>query len=236
MTTICLEPNSRGWLQFPILASRPDIAHFACTRQEAPALQSALGVQRIYLSRQIHSDRIALVNGHTGELIGYDALVCAESRICLGISTADCVPILLYAPDKRVIAAIHAGWRSSVMQIARATVRFMADQFGCEPRLMLAGIAPSIGWEAFEVGEEVPQAFLRAGINISLFHRINPASGKSHIDLKNANYLQLRSAGLLSENIQSSDACTFSDEDLFASARRQGADCPRMISGIMLKA
>ena len=233
MKTIRLDANRHGWLRFPILASQPDVSHFATTQQDASALQSALRVQRIYLSRQIHSNRIAIVSGRTGELNGYDALVAAEAGICVGVSTADCVPILLYAPDKRVVAAVHAGWRSAVLQIASATVGLMVKTFGCNPGLMLAGIAPAIGSEAFEVGSEVPDAFIGSGVDINSFHYIDPASGKSHINLKIANYNQLRAAGLADENIQVADACTFSS-DAFTSARRQGADCRRMISGIMI--
>ncbi|MDR2495718.1 MAG: polyphenol oxidase family protein [Tannerellaceae bacterium] len=236
MRTTSLEDYPRGWLRFPSLAARPEITHFACTLQEAPALQEALKARRLHLSRQIHSNRIAIVDSRTGELHGFDALVSAEAGICVGVSTADCVPVLLYAPDRRVVAAVHAGWRSTVGQIARATAALMADTFGCEPALMLAGIAPAIGCEAFEVGPEVPEAFLSAGIDISSFHFRNPTSGKSHIDLKRANYNQLLSAGLAACNIAVADACTFGDAATFSSARRQGTDCRRMLSGIMLRA
>ena len=232
MKTISLKPGPDNRLQFPIPASRPEITHFVTSQQSVDALQTALHIPRLYKSRQVHSNRIAIVTRSTGELNGFDALIAATPGIGIAISTADCVPILLYAPDRRVVAAVHAGWRSSVLQIARLTVEQMSNDFGCNPRLMLAGIAPSIGPEAFEVGEEVPNAFRNAGINITPFHYINPASGKSHIDLKLANFLQLTAAGLDEENIEVADACTFTDHS-FLSARRLGVDCGRMLTGII---
>jgi YfiH family protein len=234
LKTISLKPGPGNRLQFPALSARRGIAHFVAAQQNAATIRAELRIPRLYASRQIHSNRIAIVTPSTGELDGFDALVTATPGIGIAVSTADCVAILLYSPDRCVIAAVHAGWRGSALQIAKATVRLMSSAFGCDPRLILAGIAPSIGPAAFEVGEEVPNAFRNAGINISPFHYINPTSGKSHIDLKLANFIQLTEAGLACENIETSNACTFANHD-FLSARRLGVDCGRMLTGAVLK-
>ena len=94
---------------------------------------------------------------------GVDALVTDVPDVCIAVSTADCVPVLLYAPDVKAVAAVHAGWRGTVLRIAGKTVRILMDEYGADPRLMKAGIAPSIGPEAFEVGEEVVDAFREVG-------------------------------------------------------------------------
>ena len=79
---------------------------------------------------------------------GVDALVTDVPEVCIAVSTADCVPVLLYAPDVKAVAAVHAGWRGTVLRIAGKTVRILMDEYGADPRLMKAGIAPSIGPEA----------------------------------------------------------------------------------------
>lgn len=114
---------------------------------------------------------------------GKDALVTNIPGICIAVSTADCVPVLVYAPDKKVVAAIHAGWRGTVKQIVAKTIRCMADRYSCDPALMMAGIAPSISKEAFEVGEEVVDAFRETRVDMNRIMERNAQTGKAHIDL-----------------------------------------------------
>ena len=114
------------------------------------------GVKNLVIDRAF----LALSEGERRvRLEGIDALVTDIPGCCICISTADCVPVLLYDKAHQAIAAIHAGWRGTVLRIAGKTVRILMDEYGADPRLMKAGIAPSIGPEAFEVGEEVVDAF-----------------------------------------------------------------------------
>ena len=110
---------------------------------------------------------------------GVDALVTDVPEVCIAVSTADCVPVLLYAPDVKAVAAVHAGWRGTVLRIAGKTVRILMDEYGADPRLMKAGIAPSIGPEAFEVGEEVVDAFREAGFEMSCILKRDADTGKA---------------------------------------------------------
>lgn len=77
------------------------------------------------------------------------------------VLAADCVPVLMYDPRVRVIAAVHAGWRGTVGRITAKTVERMREEFGCDPRDVIVGIGPSIGPCCFEVGEEVVEAARR---------------------------------------------------------------------------
>lgn len=170
------------------------------------------------------------------KLVGIDALVTDIPDVCIVVTTADCVPVLLYAPDKKVVAAVHAGWRGTVGCIAANCVKMMVSEYGCDPKVMRAGIGPSISQSAFEVGEELVEAFRKFGQEkLSLLVERHPVTGKNHIDLWKANSLQLQGEGLVSANIEVAGMCTFSNEELFFSARRQGIKCGRMLSGIMLK-
>ena len=131
---------------------------------------------------------------------------------------------------------MHAGWRGTVGCIAANCVKMMVSEYGCDPKVMRAGIGPSISQSAFEVGEELVEAFRKFGQEkLSLLVERHPVTGKSHIDLWKANSLQLQGEGLVSANIEVAGMCTFSNEELFFSARRQGIKCGRMLSGIMLK-
>lgn len=168
-------------------------------------------------------------------LEGVDALVTDVPGICVAVATADCVPVLLYAPDKKVVAAIHAGWRGTVQQLVVKTVRFMTDQYQASPASMLAGIGPAIGRDAFEVGDEVPNAFREAGIDLSQLLSRNPETGKAHIDLWEANRLQLLAAGVPTNQIEVSGICTYTHHTDFFSARRLGINSGRILSGIFIQ-
>ena len=115
-----------------------------------------------------------------------DALVTNVAGQCLCVSTADCVPVLCYDARRRAVAAIHAGWRGTVARIVEHTLRLMADVYGTDGRDVHACIGPSISPEAFEVGDEVWQAFRDSGFPMG---RIAHRCGKWHIDLWEANRL-----------------------------------------------
>ena len=95
-------------------------------------------------------------------LQGIDALITRERSICLCISTADCIPILLYDQRHRAIAAVHAGWRGTVNRIVRHTLERMQTLYATEGKDVQAVIGPGISLAAFEVGEEVYEAFRAA--------------------------------------------------------------------------
>ena len=139
-------------------------------RANRKLLSDAIGIptERIFAPFQVHGAEIRSIEPSFLSLPleeqqlymhGVDALVTDVPEVCIAVSTADCVPVLLYAPDVKAVAAVHAGWRGTVLRIAGKTVRILMDEYGADPRLMKAGIAPSIGPEAFEVGEEVVDAF-----------------------------------------------------------------------------
>ena len=196
-------------------------------------LSDAIGIseERIFVPFQIHGAEIRPIGASFLSLSleeqllymhGVDALVTDVQEVCIAVSTADCVPVLLYAPDVKAVAAVHAGWRGTVLRIAGKTVRFLVDEYGADPCLMKAGIAPSIGPDAFEVGEEVVDAFREAGFEMQRILKRNVNTGKAHIDLWEANRLQLLAEGLSAMNIELADICTYTHCDDFFSARRLG--------------
>lgn len=164
-------------------------------------------------------------------LEGVDALVTDLPRYCLCISTADCVPVLLYDDRKQVVAAVHAGWRGTVARIVAHTLDVMHERYACEGADIRAVIGPSISLKAFEVGEEVYQAFREAKFDME---RIARREDKWHIDLWEANRVQLLAGGVKAEHIEVAGICTYFNNDHYFSARRQGILSGRILSGIMM--
>ncbi|MEG1748502.1 MAG: peptidoglycan editing factor PgeF [Tannerellaceae bacterium] len=218
-------------------------------RQNRERICEALNmpIESLFAPYQVHGSVIrmldeAFINESAEQqavaLHGVDALITDIPGVCVAVSTADCVPVLLYAPDQRVVAAIHAGWRGTVRQIVAQTVACMVECYACNPACMLAGIGPSISQEAFEVGEEVADAFRQLARNMNVDEQqlisLNLFTGKAHIDLWETNRLQLLANGLKPENIEVSAICTYTQCADFFSARRLGVQSGRVMSGIRI--
>lgn len=170
-------------------------------------------------------------------LYGVDALVTKERGLFICVTTADCVPILLYDNKQEVIASIHAGWKGTVNRIVENTVREMTSRFGTLPQDIKAGIGPSISQTNYEVGDEVIEQFNNNGFNLSdeKVCKKSVVTSKYHIDLKEINRIELIRLGVFDENIEKTHLCTFDKEELFFSARRQTTHSGRMLTGIKLK-
>ena len=187
----------------------------------------------IVIPRQTHTTNVRVITDvpTSEELQDVDAVVTHLKDFCLCVSTADCVPVLLYDKEKQVIAAIHAGWRGTVGRIVEKTIEVMRIQYGTEGKDLVACIGPSISLESFEVGDEVYAAFEEAGFDMARIARRNE---KWHLDLWEANRVQLLANGVLPEHIEVAGICTFQCYEDFFSARRLGIKSGRILSGIML--
>ena len=191
---------------------------------------------------QVHDCKVAVIDRPDltrQDLEGYDAFVTDLPGVAIGVRTADCVPVLLYDPVKRVVAAVHAGWKGTVQHISQKALEVMALKYGTVFSDIKAVIGPAIGPDSFQVGLEVAEKFKAAGFpmdDIWTFQGAGdgrPMSGGHHIDLFKANRWLLEQAGLQPEDIQVFDIDTFTDNSFF-SARREGAKCGRNINSIKL--
>ena len=168
------------------------------------------------------------------QLQNIDALITQEKGVCLCVSTADCTPILLYDRKQQVIAAIHAGWRGSVNYIVRKTLEQMNRLYNTQGEDIFAAIGPCIGFDAFEVGEEVYDAGKQNDFPMEYISGWKPETHKWHIDLQMANSVQLIDFGVPTEQIDICDICTFTHYEKFFSARRLGIKSGRILSGIFM--
>lgn len=191
---------------------------------------------------QVHDCKVAVVdrpNMTREDLEGYDAFVTNLPGVAIGVRTADCIPVLLYDPINRVVAAVHAGWKGTVLHISQKAIGLMSQRFGSSPADIRAALGPGIGPNSFQVGEEVAEHFKNADFPISeiwSFHGAGdgtPMSGGHHIDLWKANQWLLEQAGVPKENIQVAGIDTFTTAAYF-SARREGIQCGRIINAIKL--
>jgi YfiH family protein len=166
-------------------------------------------------------------------LNGVDSLFTKLSGVCIGITTADCVPLLFFDPMHKVIAAAHAGWRGTCHRIAEKTIRKIKEKYNCRPEDIRVVIGPSISVEVYEVGKEVVENFENEGFDISKI--VTERNNILYLDLWKANQQSLERIGILSEHIEIAGICTFSQHEEFFSARRLGIKSGRILSGIMLK-
>lgn len=180
----------------------------------------------LVLSSQVHGDVVRTVTtGDKGKGIFVkcdyeaDGLITDVPGLCLAVFSADCLPILLYDPVRRVVAAVHAGWRGTAMGIVTRAVEKMRDVYGSAPADILAAIGPGISKCCFETDEDVPNAMTEAMGAAALHAMELRKSGKFHVDLKRLNALRLERAGLSAEHISISEDCTMCQHDKYWSHR-----------------
>lgn len=211
-----------------------NISQVVTNRKELAELLGINPAQMVF-PRQTHTSRIASIGGIPyNELTETDALMTTKPEICLCIQTADCVPILMFDPIKQAIAAVHAGWRGTVGQIAAVTIKRLIADASSDPSDIRVLIGPSIGPESYEVGDEVAELVKLNVPRAELTLNLN-ASGKYHLNLWEANRQILISSGLNPANIQITGECTYIKNDRYFSARHDGADTGRLVSGIMIR-
>ena len=173
------------------------------------------------------------------QLDGVDALITDLQDVAIGVRTADCIPVLLYDPVRRAIGAAHSGWRGTVNMIAKKTIVEMVRLFGCSPSNIRAVIGPGIGFDSFQVGEEVALVFKESGFPVDRIWAFrgaraeNSMEGGHHIDLKECVRISLIDCGIPENNIQVSDIDTYIDDRLY-SARREGPQTGRNINAIKM--
>ena len=241
-----------AFLTIPALDKGTRMLHAFTTRQDGlggrnrgnrhpddwNTIAHAFGIyaDRVVTADQVHGENIVTVdelNFQHVRTVHADALVTAVPGIAVGVETADCVPVLLFDPQKPAVAAVHAGWRSTVKKIVQKTVHRMHEEFGSDPQRMIAAIGPAIGPECYEVDEPVMGPVQDA---FSFWKDVATprAHDKWSLDLVKANRLELMQIGLQEKNIHALGMCTSCRKDLFYSYRAEGRT-GRMLSVIMIK-
>lgn len=183
----------------------------------------------IYSGQQVHSANVAYVDGVNGEpfvfgktVANTDGLITDKPNIALMIKFADCTPIVLYDPVKKVLACIHSGWRGTVQRISGKTIEKMESDWGCKREDITVYVGPSIDQDNYEVGREVYDAFHNFKTR-EYFFQSGKNEGKYLLSMTAANVESLKEAGIRQENIEVERASTFTDNRLH-SARKEGKE------------
>ena len=166
--------------------------------------------------KQIHSASCVTAEGRAGLLGEGDALIENQPGSVVAVKTADCIPVLLVDERRRVVAAVHAGWRGTAARIAGDAVALMGRRFGTSAGDLHAAIGPGIGECCYEVGAEVAERF--------------GGQGSGHIDLAAANRRQLEESGVTPRRIYASNLCTMCRGEEFDSFRRDREKAGRLYS------
>jgi len=203
-------------------------------------LASAFGVNQdaLVTLRQVHGNDILVIDEPNEDYSHFlslesDAIITNQPNLIIGVCVADCVPILLCDPEKRVIAAVHAGWQGTAGKLVSKTVEGMKSEFGCNPKKIMAAIGPSIGKCCYEVDTPVKQAFVKGGIVWDSCAEPS-GEGKWQLDMVAANLDLLLLAGVETDAINVSGACVSCHRELFFSYRRDKGETGRQMGFIML--
>lgn len=192
-----------------------------------PGLASVGIKEGVIFPKQVHGDVIWDVSPadllHAG-VVEADAVVTCVRGLPVAIRTADCLPLLLYAPDRQVIAAVHAGWKSTRLEIARKTVALLVTRYGVDPARLQGIIGPCIRSENYPVGAEFKEYFPEDAV----FCR-----GTLCLDIPRANKRQLVEAGVPAGNIADAGHDSYADRT-YHSFRRDRDKSGRMLSCIKM--
>lgn len=164
-----------------------------------------------------HTNNILILEHENQELVEADAIITHLSHIPLLITAADCISILLYSQEKKILGLIHAGWKGTALKIVEKVVIAMQENYLVRPSQITAAIGPGIGQKHYEVNQEVADLLIQATESDKIIDTTGP---KPKIDLKLANQLQLESAGVM--KIFKSELDTADNTSLFYSHRIQG--------------
>lgn len=209
---------------------------------------AAFGIPRrnFFQVHQVHGDRILIIDDAESQTfdhqhLNYDAVITNRPGLALCVKTADCVPVLMVDTEKRIVAAVHAGWRGSALNISGKVLRSLSERYGTRPQDVQAAIGPAIGACCYEVDATVFQAMESHPARNKIFA---PRSGRGpgtgmemakwKLNLALANRYQLQEMGVPGENIQDADLCTSCASEWFYSHRKEGGITGRLLNFIMI--
>ncbi len=208
-----------------------------CVVENRERIAGYLGLKNDWhfvVADQIHSDHIKIITKTDTKgwknlddaIEDCDALITDLKNVMLTILTADCVPVLLFDPKRKIVAAVHAGWKGTKSKIVAKTVLRMQEVFGSDPKDIVAAVAPSIGRCCYEVGEDVARHFF------DIPKGYTKKGDKYMLDLPYINKYQLLDSGLLDAHIAMSNVCTACEVEHYFSYRKEKGCSGRFMSMI----
>jgi YfiH family protein len=230
------------WLSFPLLDGFPFIFHGLTVKGRNPGSGSgekATGELLRRVSRheatvvslsQMHRDECLAITSRDQLRKRYsgDAVLTDRAGVVVSVAVADCLPIFLVNPKRKVIGMVHAGWRGTVLGIARRTIRKAKDRFGCQPGDFMLLLGPCIRSCCYRVSDQVAILFDRECVG-------RRRDGAPRLDLVCANLKQFAACGVKEDKIFVVGGCTYCERKLFHSYRRDKENAGRMIGYLGLR-
>jgi YfiH family protein len=225
----------------PAFASARDgVRHFFGTRRHADSLAFDVGVPARQFGAQGHGWLLSVKQVHGTDALVVDRPLTESDQfpgdqpgVTVAVRTADCVPVLVHDPRRRVIASIHAGWRGAVAGIISKTLKLMASRFGSMKLDLRVSIGPSAGPCCYEVDDPVLDQ-LRMGLPDWESVVRDYRGHKARLDLKSLIRRQVEGEGVPAPSVSVVNLCTICHDQLFYSYRREGRVNGTMVSGITL--
>lgn len=196
-------------------------------------VKKAVGVHnlKIVTMRQVHGDQVVdIADPGIKEIGEADAMVAVKRGIFLGVLTADCVPILFSAPELKLAAVVHAGWRGTLAGLAPKMVRHLKQRYGADAVSIEAAVGPAIGLCCYEIRADVSDPLIEQW-GAAAKSSIRSRGGKQFLDLRDLNRRQLEECGVPPAHIFTVGPCTSCSEEFF-SYRRDRKETGRQLSFI----
>jgi len=198
--------------------------HLEKCRQLA-AKNNKMDLENVACLEQVHSNRVKIAN-ESGIYPATDGVITNKKELLLCIQTADCAPIFLFAPQKKVIGALHGGWRGIARNIIRVAIDRLKSTFEIEPYNLLAAVGPSLRNHCFEIGPDILHHFDD--------RFILEEDDQYYLSFAELIKYELIEAGLIKDNIDILDYCTKCDPHMFYSYRGDNQVTGRMLNTIKL--
>ncbi len=196
-------------------------------------------LHHLLLVKQVHGCDVVVVDSANYDVSHFreveaDAVITNQSGLMLGMLVADCYPVLLFDVGRRVIAAVHVGWRGCAAGLVGKVVVSMRQEFGCCGGDIRAFVGPGIGAAHYQVGRDVRDAF-RSGVGNWEQVAEEVDIDQWRLDLCRSIQLQLEQAGVSAGNCDVSGLCTWEHRELFFSHRRDAGQTGRQMGFVMLR-
>ena len=192
--------------------------------------------KKLILLNQIHSNKFYFISKNfefNKKRLKGDALITNVKNIAIGVLTADCVPILIYDNNLKIISVIHAGWKGAYIGVVKKVIEFLIKN-GSNAKDLIAVIGPSISQKNYEVQKDFKDKFLKKDKHNKIYFKLK--KNKTYFSLNKYIYSQLKNLGV--ENLEIINKDTFDSKNNFFSARRsihnKENDYGRNISIIMI--
>ena len=230
--------ESKKGVHEELLLGRTDDARVSQQHRQLLLQNLNIDTKQIFLVKQVHGDRVFVLNDSQQSVEQVeeeeaDALVTDLTEKPIAVLTADCVPVLLYDPEKHVAGVIHAGRKGTQKRIVLKTISMLSDSYGCRARDIVMVLGPAIGGCCYEVEDPCIVPFREHFQGWQSFVTAN-SSNRFMLDLLKANEAEALEAGILNKNIHRSNECTSCNNDRWFSFRKEGTT-GRILSLVMLR-